>query len=182
MEVDAYDKCALPIVAKEWSFPFSRIVGTARLILNEEFYYQLVKAKSIVPGLPERVKARLDQPLSSEINRPLPFPLPIFASQPLSPAAYYRKHLRYAELSRVIVDEEHRGQGLADQLINFALEEARKLSTDQLFLECIPAHQSLYGKHGFQIIPGPRSEVDHVYKRMIGMARPYPPLHETELS
>jgi predicted GNAT family N-acyltransferase len=70
---------------------------------------------------------------------------------------YYRRlvqdRISKAEISRVIVRSDHRGQGLAEVLVDTTVSRARERKTELLFLACKKLHVRLYEKSGFRLLP-----------------------------
>jgi predicted GNAT family acetyltransferase len=81
----------------------------------------------------------------------------------------YRRKESHGELSRVIVEESHRGVGLSRVLVQYALLVAEELKVDWLFLECVPVHEALYERFGFRKLPGRHARVVNVGKTVIAM-------------
>jgi diamine N-acetyltransferase len=82
---------------------------------------------------------------------------------------------RPAELHRIYVAHERHGQGLAQELMNNALEEAARQECDGVWLgvwEKNPRALAFYRKHGFQSVGEHAFSVGHDLQRDIIMARP----------
>lgn len=63
---------------------------------------------------------------------------------------------RFAELKRFYVDPAHRGQGVADAVIEALVEHARALGATTLRLETGDkqhAAMRFYARHGFEVVP-----------------------------
>jgi GNAT superfamily N-acetyltransferase len=164
MEVDWYDLRSVQIAAFEETEFAPRAVGTARLILAEGSGGEL--------GTRIQLLARQSPVLRKRFRRPPPMlPLPVWGSQRVESkiACMYRRKESHGELSRVIVEESHRGMGLSRVLVQYALLVAEELHVDWLFLECVPVHHALYRRFGFRKLPGTHERVVNVDKTVIAM-------------
>ena len=148
------------------------LVGTARVVIASSAAPQKhANLLSLYKQWVEKLAAG-DPVLNKAVaNQVLELELPIFHSQNLS--GIFRKSVQddevCGELSRVIVAEDYRGAGLSRQLVEFALAEAGRAGIQRLFLECLEVHQELYGKFGFQRLPGATGTVIGVNKTMLAM-------------
>ena len=63
-----------------------------------------------------------------------------------------------AEVGRVAVDPQYRGQGLSEALVDTALASAKAKQVSCVFLACHERLAQLYAKCGFVALQGLRSE------------------------
>jgi predicted GNAT family N-acyltransferase len=90
----------------------------------------------------------------------------------------FREDFLIGELSRVIVDLNYRGAGISHRLVTHALKVAADAEVRHLFLECLPIHECLYAKSGFQKLPGVEGTVYMVDRTMIVMHRALVPVSQ----
>lgn len=165
MEMDWGDTSALHCGAFEQDGPRQVLVGTARVVgtmpLDRAAEHRT------------RALAALDPVLAHKIDREASiFMLPIFESMPKLNATFRKvstEDVTCGELSRVIVAHSHRGTGLSEVLVRFAILQAMNRGVGQFFLECLPGHEALYRKLGFLKMEGVRGRVVGVGKTMIAM-------------
>ena len=143
-----------------WSFPMGafskegRLMGCVRLV---EEYGQDNEYKGIIERI---ILGRRDDALNRAWElRELPYPFDLCQHFDRDQfAKYYRVlvqgNVSKAEISRVIVLPEHRGQGLGEVLVDTMISRVREQrNTDLLFLACKEVHRSLYERSGFRRIP-----------------------------
>jgi predicted GNAT family N-acyltransferase len=154
-EVDFWDRTAVPWCAID---PDGKVVGCVRLMRThgkEESSYV------------EKIQFLLDRCGDPELGRLFQFPRAL--KQPFDLLeefqefqAYFRPLIRsktsLAEIGRVIVDEGHRGQGLAEALVDTALSCAQAKGVARVFLACEDNLAEFYAKCGFHPIDGLRSD------------------------
>jgi predicted GNAT family N-acyltransferase len=167
MELDWCDTTSLHIGAFEHAGGKQKLIGTARVVSTGEVnpQYATWTRQLAHPDHGLRLHLKLTR---------LPLKLPIFHSMKLPSLTDAFNGMvaelhAYGELSRVIVAAEYRGAGLAHVLIRYALAHARRSGIETLFLECLPIHEPLYRRFGFQQIAGAEGDVIGVKKTMIGM-------------
>jgi predicted GNAT family N-acyltransferase len=163
MEINAADTHALHIGAFANEGTEKRIIGTARVVSMEALDNRCEEwARSL---------ARADAVLKTKVDRFNQLRLPIFESMVMNDtmANVLTKMQNCGELSRVIVAEEYRGQGISELLVWFAILQAANHGVSQLLLECLPIHERLYRKFGFVRIQGVTGRVIGVNKTMIAM-------------
>jgi GNAT superfamily N-acetyltransferase len=168
MEINECDPNSLHIGAFEQKKAGEEVlVGTARVIGLEPL--------DVVSTRWTRELARGDAVLKTRLERPLALGLPIFQSMHRFMRDWeggYKKLLteqQCGELSRVIVAPGCRGIGLSGGLVHFALLKAYSKGIGRFFLECLPTHEEVYGKLGFQRIEGMVDRVFGVDRTMIAM-------------
>jgi GNAT superfamily N-acetyltransferase len=163
MEIDAGDTHALPIGAFATEGAREKLVGTARMVSLEPMDNRYDSWT--------RSLAETDPVLKRQIYSFDQLRLPIFQSQKLSDTLVdvLTKDLNCGELSRVIVSEDYRGRGISELLVWFAVLQAAQKNVSRLFLECLPIHEPLYEKFGFQRMAGVAGRVIGVGKTMIAM-------------
>ncbi|MFH1613862.1 MAG: GNAT family N-acetyltransferase [Planctomycetota bacterium] len=66
------------------------------------------------------------------------------------------RDVRIAGIQGVYVLPDHRGKGLADQVLNAAMREAERLEFDFGLLFCIPEIEKVYSRCGWQKLEGRR--------------------------
>lgn len=166
MEIDWCDKNAIHLGAFEQSSGFDKLAGTVRILFSNPLNTRYVEWTDNLLKSDNRLRAQVS-------NEHLQFGLPVFHSHNLNPhiKEVVEHDLSCAELSRVIVDENYRGAGLAVQLTSRAIEEACLIGVDRIYLECLRLHEALYEKFGFQRIEGSGGRVIGIGKSMIAMHR-----------
>jgi GNAT superfamily N-acetyltransferase len=165
LDIDWFDTRSVHIGAFEQHRGHRELIGTTRLITNEplrpehsEWTRELASHDPV-----------LDRLVSDGAVQAM---LPVFQSQELDDCLYraYRDGFLVGELSRVIVHPKSRGAGLSRQLVSKAVELAEAYGVCELFLECLPIHETVYGHSGFSTLPL-RGKVYMVNKTMIVMRR-----------
>jgi predicted GNAT family N-acyltransferase len=77
-------------------------------------------------------------------------------------SAYYRDLVRAgtakAEVSRVIVDDQHRKRGLGEVVVDTLCSLARTRDIHRVFLACHVKHKDFYERSGFQAVEGVTGE------------------------
>lgn len=154
-EVDYFDRNAVPLCAITQD---GKVIGCLRLIRslgNEEQPYV------------SRIQALLEKTNDPQLKNLYRFPNA--AQQPFDVLcefpgfrAHFRKliqsGIRPAEIGRVAVAPEHRGQFLSEALVDTAVSFAEKRHASRLFLACRVELGPLYGRCGFTAIPGLQSK------------------------
>jgi len=148
-----------------------KLIGTARLILThgadplfDKWTWEIAKSDIALVGYLEK-----QQELLAQWKLPIFLTLPLneeicqaFSGEPNAPA--------WAEVSRVVVEPEYRGYGVGRQLIKAVIDEADSIGVENVFLECLEVHRSMYESFGFASI-GLQGTVIGIGKEMIGMRR-----------
>ena len=164
LEINEADVHSIHLGAFDRSGFRETLIGSARIVTNGD----------ADPGLQEmfeRLVAR-DPAARERLHEAYPLGLPIFQTHRLMNPIItdiFRNHHQCGELSRVIVDRAHRGNGIANLLIPEALRRAVEKGLDRMFLECLKVHETLYEKHGFKRLPGMEGCVVDVNRTMIAM-------------
>jgi len=167
MEIDWCDTRAIHVGAFEINGASERLVGTARVtctdLLESEYGDRVRDLASQDRVLRRRMETGV-----------MTMQLPVFQSM-----RSQRMNDLYAdaivcekncgELSRVIVSPDHRGSGLANLLVKFAIYQANRGNVDPLLLECLEIHERIYNAFGFRRIEGVSGRVIGVDKSMIAM-------------
>jgi predicted GNAT family N-acyltransferase len=167
IEMDACDKSAIHIGAFEICGVRERLVGTARIVQT--------KAKLTPSSRLTSAVASLDPSLQRELERStLSMRLPIFHSShsPRMNEIFVdvETHERNCgEISRIIVDREYRGTGLANLIVKYTVFKAVEKGMDPLLLECLDIHAPFYEKFGFRRVEGQGGKVVGVGKSMVAM-------------
>ncbi len=168
-EIDWCDLFSVPIAAFEADpNDAARMVGTARIITTRDYNPSLSTATEAI--------ATEDQSLvlTKRLNQIYSFQMPFLQSHP-DPEILTTLNRDYydtfCEISRVIVDRDHRGMGLAKVLMSYTMTLARWMGMKRFFLECLPTHRTIYQKFRFQLVPGRRNRVYNINKTMDLMER-----------
>jgi|SRR5262245_2640829 len=154
-EVDYWDRTAVPLCAITRE---GKTIGCVRLISSlgrEE------------PNYVARIQRLLDQAGEAQLKRLFKFqnapmhPFDVLCEFPEFGAAYrelLKSGTSVAEIGRVAVDPQYRGQCLSEVLVDsvVALAESRRVKS--LFLACHENLGPLYARCGFKPVPGLRSE------------------------
>jgi predicted GNAT family N-acyltransferase len=115
-----------------------------------------------------------DRVLRQRLEQPYPLGLPIFQTyKELTPQMMeiFRRNEWCGEVSRVIVDREFRGSGIAHRLLEEVLRRGDDQRIRRVFLECLRTHEKLYQSHGFNRIEGLERPPVDVNRTMIAMQR-----------
>lgn len=154
-EVDFWDRTALPLCAIA---PNGNVIGCVRLVkthgAEEEPYVSKIN----------EILLRASDPVLIDL-----FKFPNVPTEPFDILfefrgfrAYYRKllraRLRVAEIGRVVVHPDYRGQSLSEVLVDTAISAAQSSAFSWLFLACRMELVPLYELSGFRSIPGLTSE------------------------
>lgn len=166
LEIDDCDRSAIHIGAFVREQPRSRerVAGAVRLLLPHREEFECRKAVEALIESSPALKAAVDR------SR-LTLELPVFQSN-RDLEAHHHAHLsgvRYAELSRMIVDRDMRGRGLAPKLMKAVLDLALAEGVERLLLECLEAHEPLYAHFGFTRIEGVTGRVIGIGRTMVTM-------------
>jgi predicted GNAT family N-acyltransferase len=164
IEINEADVHAIHLGAFDRSGFRETLIGCARVATNSD----------ADPTLQEMFETLvLRDPIARQrLHDTYPLGLPIFQTHRLMNPIItdiFRNHHQCGELSRVIVDRGHRGNGIANMLIAEALRRAVEKGLDRIFLECLKIHETLYEKHGFKRLPGVEGCVVDVNRTMIAM-------------
>jgi predicted GNAT family N-acyltransferase len=168
-EIDWCDLFSVPIAAFEAnSNGAARMVGTARIITTQDYNPRLSTAtEAIASEDPTGV-------LTGLLNQNYTFQMPFLQSHP-DPEFVTTLNRDYpktfCEISRVIVDRDHRGMGLAKVLMSYTMTLARWMGMKRFFLECLPTHREIYQKYRFRVVPGRRVRVYSINRTMDLMER-----------
>jgi predicted GNAT family N-acyltransferase len=167
LEVDWFDLKSLHLGAFVRRNGYEELVGAARLITNAvldpeqaEVVQQIVDTDPYLQLLvdPEAIQAQL----------------PVFQSQQLIDLMTRAADddAVVGEVSRVVVDRDHRGSGLSTALVSDLIGAATRHQVSDLLLECLPVHARVYEGHGFQLLSGVSGTVYVIGRTMIVMHRP----------
>lgn len=162
LEINEADLHAIHLGAFCRTGPQERLVGTARVVTNDEANMTLQR---VFEGL-----VRNDPVVRHRLISPYLLSLPIFQSYDEMDAIMqevFSRRQRCGEISRVIVESEFRGRGISRALVAEALRRSVDGGLERVFLECLKIHAGLYGRFGFQpIVEGP---VVDVFRTMVAM-------------
>jgi len=150
LELNYSDRTAYPIGAFN---PKGKLIACARLVfpIGHESHHR--------PLILQIIAAKQDPKLMANFQYPTmmlhPFDLlESFVGFRTYFAGLVRKHITYAEVSRVIVDPEFRQNGLGEVLVDSLITLAQRYGVDLLFLACNDNLHSFYQRCGFSILPG----------------------------
>jgi len=163
MEIDSCDTRALHVGAFLKEGISQKLIGTARVVgfdALDDRYDQWTR--SLI---------KTDPVLNTRLDLYDPMGLPIFQSMKLNEkmTEVLTQGQNCGELSRVIVAEDYRGMGLSELLVWFTVLQAINKGMNLLMLECLPVHERIYAKFGFQRMKGVKGRVIGVDKTMIAM-------------
>ena len=163
MEINSCDTHALHVGAFVREGAGEKLIGTARVVSQDPLDDRYERWT--------RSLAASDPVLNTHIDTYDPLRLPVFESMHLNEKIIESLTMAQncGELSRVIVTEDYRGQGISELLIWFAVLQAAHKGVGQLLLECLPLHERLYRKFGFARMQGVTGQVIGVDKTMIAM-------------
>lgn len=167
MEINRCDKHAIHIGAFERVGARETLVGTARVMHTGSFESPCSRYVNALADQDPVLKLKMQEAMTMR--------LPVFQSM-RSPqmnqlfSDTLTAEQDCGELSRVIVSPSHRGIGLANLLVKFAIFQANRHNVDPLLLECLPIHERFYNRFGFQKIEGEEGRVIGVEQSMIAMA------------
>jgi N-acetylglutamate synthase-like GNAT family acetyltransferase len=150
-ELDYLDRTSVPIGA----FRDDALVGCTRLV------YQVGRPTKHVRLIQQLIEETGSDTLRKNFQPPAspqqPFDvLDAFTEFRRFYKPMARDQVKSAEVSRVIVDpdNEQRGRGLGEVLVDSAVSLARMKHFQVLFLACRDSHESFYHRSGFRRIPG----------------------------
>ena len=154
-EIDFWDRTAVPLCAIA---PDGKIMGCLRLISNlgdEE------------PSYVAKIERLLGKARDPHLSRLFSFqhtpmhPFDVLCEFPGFRAKFrelMQRRTNVAEVGRVAVDPDYRGQCIAEILVDSAVSLAQSRRVACLFLACRDELGPLYAKSGFAPVPGLRSE------------------------
>ena len=64
-----------------------------------------------------------------------------------------QQRIKRAETSRIIVEKDHRRQGIGEVIVDSLIDLARGKSIRMLFLACVARHRNFYERCGFSVVP-----------------------------
>ncbi|HEV3162651.1 MAG TPA: GNAT family N-acetyltransferase [Isosphaeraceae bacterium] len=163
-EIDWCDLFSIPIAAfvAEPSGA-ERMIGTTRIIGTRDYAPRLSSATEEIAAEDETGI------LTGKLNQIYRFQMPFLQSHP-DPQILTKLNKEcpdaFCEISRVIVDRDHRGMGISKILMSYAMAVARRMGMKRIFLECLPAHRELYESFRFRLVQGRRDRVYNINKTM----------------
>lgn len=153
-ELNFTDRTALPIGAFTND---GRLVGCARLVFplgRETHHVGLIQSMVAETG-----NAKLMENLAYPKGLTHPFDiLESFHGFREYYAGLVRRHIRKAEVSRVVVAPEFRGYRLGEVLVDSLLSLATRHGIKVLFLACLAKHEIFYSRCGFKRMEGIQCE------------------------
>jgi GNAT superfamily N-acetyltransferase len=147
LELDPFDQYAIPFGAIE--IQTGELVGTLRLITNcvQMFYARRINQILEVAGDPllralalRRKKRAMPSMVSDAVEQLID--------------AYNTDDRPVEEVSRAVVHPKYRGSGVSRALMEFGLAYAMAGGDPLILGGCLPEHLPMYGKYGFQQLPG----------------------------
>lgn len=178
IELDQFDSKSIQFAAVAKSS--GDVVGTMRLVLQD--------VPQFAPGaLVERpvdlvaehadwcgeIAEASGLRLSELLRRPPFLPLPILNNSDFGerwPNFLQENHMKFGgEISRVVVAPRYQGMGVSRVLLRAGIAVACDLQRQFLLLECIPVHEAMYVKHGFERLPGHHCRAQGLDQVAVGM-------------
>ena len=157
LEIDFTDLFSDPLglFVKQGEGGQEKLVACGRLVYAPHKRHDSHHASALKHFL----KLRRCHCLSKNIEYPagLQQPFDVLKSFPNFQRYYNRlvcARLSKAELSRIIVHHEFRGQGLGEVVVDSLVDLAYASGVGLLFLACVQEHEMFYGRCGFRKIPG----------------------------
>lgn len=153
-EIDFWDRTAAPLCAITQD---GRVIGCARLIsaFGDE-QPCVAKIKNLLDHVND---PKLHELFRFPNNPQLPFDIlfefPGFGARF---QALIRSRVKMAEIGRVAVDPEYRGQCLSEALVDTAVASAKARQVSCIFLACHEGLAPLYARCGFVAVQGLRSD------------------------
>ena len=149
-ELNYSDRTAYPIGAFNQK---GELMGCARLV------FPIGHDSHHLPLISQIVAAKNDAKLTANFQYPRMMLHPFDLLESLVGFRTYfaglvRKHITYAEVSRVIVAPEFRKNGLGEVLVDSLVTLAQRYGVDLLFLACNDNLHSFYERCGFSVLPG----------------------------
>jgi GNAT superfamily N-acetyltransferase len=147
LEIDEYDKYAIPfgVIA----IHTGELVGTLRLITNhvQEVYWERIQ---------RFLDVTKDLALYARVMRARKRPLPSMISDLVEAQikAFNTDDQEVEEGSRTVIHPSYRRGGLLRGLMEFFLAYALAKGDPVLIAGCVPEHVPVYGRYGFQKLPG----------------------------
>jgi GNAT superfamily N-acetyltransferase len=147
LEIDEYDRYAIPFGAI--AVDSGELVGTVRLVTR---HVQPFHSQRILRILEVANDAILD----ARVTRPRTRPLPSMISRLVEAKIdeFNTEGQDVEEGSRTVIHPAYRGTGVLRGLMEFFLAYAMKKGDPVLIAGCLPDHVPLYGRYGFQKLPG----------------------------
>lgn len=142
-DLDAFDWTSIHFAATDEN---GELVGTVRLILADSDSSRLSELKNSERWCSDLLKV-------CNINITRSHSLPILET--LKDNHVYPSQeppLRPAELSRIMVAPACRGKGIGRLLSAAVVTKAIEIGCDVLFLQCLPIHEQMFEKMGYQPI------------------------------
>ena len=145
-EIDFTDRTALPIGAFTHD---GKLIGCARLVFPSHG-----KFRHLTRMIDDLIKERNDPILTRNYQQPKNLMHPFDLLESFDEfARFYAEIVRSrqskAEVSRVIVDNKYRNQGIGEVLVDSLLSIARQNKVKILFLACVEEHRHFYESCGF---------------------------------
>jgi GNAT superfamily N-acetyltransferase len=150
LELNYSDRTAYPIGAFTSA---GELIGCARLV------FPIGKDSRHLPLISDLVASKNDAKLTTNFEYPRNMTHPFDILESLKGfRAYFarlvRENIKYAEVSRVIVSPEFRGNGLGEVLVDSLLTLAWRYKLGLIFLACHENLHPFYERCGFRVLPG----------------------------
>ena len=154
-EIDFWDRTAIPLCA---IMPDSTVIGCTRLIQNlgEEQESYVASFQKLLDVANDPLLTKLFQyPNVPTHPFDVLFQFPGFGKEFKD---LIKRHVKMAEIGRVVVHPEHRGHCLSEVLVDTAVSLATQRGVALLFLACHDELGALYAKCGFAPVEGLQSK------------------------
>jgi len=154
LDVDEYDTSSIPLGA--FDARTDELVGTLRVVATQprRDYEELIR--TIVAGVG-------DLELVRRVWHPRPRALPSIVSGAIAGELerYNHGHLPVFEMSRCIVRDDRRGEGISRGLVELGMAYAIRPGPAILLGGCLTEHLSMYARYGFRPLRSDGAARDH---------------------
>jgi len=154
IDVDAFDRDAIHLIAR--SVRTRKVVGCTRLIIPSR---RISAAPEENIHFAERVPQWCDeigdreekQIVRRRLKNGTPLELPAASMAVYEQLIHNLRTKDCCELSRLIVDTNHRGLDLSSRMVEMAIKLMTCMGRKIMLLECAPAHRGFYESFGFEM-------------------------------
>ena len=141
------------------AYPVGAFASTGELIGCARLVFSMGIDSRHLPLISELVASKNDAKLTANFEYPRNMTHPFDVLDSLKGfraffSGLVKDNIRYAEVSRVIVSPEFRGNGLGEVLVDSLLTLARRYKLGLLFLACNENLHLFYERCGFRVLPG----------------------------
>lgn len=158
-EVDYTDRSSIPIggFLRDKDTGRERLVACGRLVRgvgDEEPRYREMIEHQVKAKSEQKDEPRLQENYEYPDERRQPFDiLDSFPGFREYYANLVQQRIKRAETSRIIVEKDHRRQGIGEVIVDSLIDLARGKSIRMLFLACVARHCNFYERCGFSVVP-----------------------------